>query len=904
MSIKTGLQSLSDWTKELASATKGAMDVTLESGLLKDGLEDLCKVGGVAGAIFKLGSYAIPDASPEQRIASSIHHTFLTALDGEFKTRGDLIDRRAWQRYVKERLPDVAAKKLACDFTWLSIFGSRGTRPSRSWPIVGELADTGSAWLAEAAAASKKTEDLQHLADEVRGRLHDAMVSAVDAVIADPGIRQAIDEARPEVTRAALEFLARELTTFTRFRLFGEVPQDELYITPTIKSVLGETLEDRTDWGKVDDEPNGEEALYNKVHDDGARLVVLQGEMGVGKSCLMRVLAAHLAKQYLSDKRLSPVFIRWRDVYQAPDLLKAIADKLSADYGLPFHELPDHEDIVYLVDGFDEMSSHQEGYLTQCFDLLARIGQGKCTVVVAMRSTVITPALQLAWKSHGALIVQVQEFSDDHVDAWAQRWSERTRAGDITGEKLRNLCKPTTPEGGNVAQNPLLLYMLAKYVYPTAARRKRVTTRTEVFRIFVEETLRGKLRTSQERFPIGFQERDYRMLLQEIAYIASWPKYAPKCPEREARDRIGATVLKDLKFDDIRTAFVLHFFEPGDAASTDFEFQPEGFRHYLLAEWCVRAQIEALREEDPPHLALARTREEAVQALGQIPLREVEREMVNEVYEELGGLARNDARALAKRLEAFGVDGSPAECVQLPTDLYARVRRHAEAPPLLAFEDQKVGVPEGEEVPPGLNGARLLVNYLDQCFLATFGLYRGLAMDPRKDDMFREVPSCLRRFVHLRNAVRGAQYVAGFDLSRLRLRFAQLQFLPLVEMRAHECNLQDADLTVSLLTRAQLTGANMDRANLAGAFLADARMGGASLEGSSLVRANLSDARLEGAKMARCDLREANLSNADLTGADLHDAAVDNMILSGTEIADEQLEHARGKPLVAPARRG
>jgi hypothetical protein len=103
--------------------------------------------------------------------------------------------------------------------------------------------------------------------------------------------------------------------------------------------------------------------------------------------------------------------------------------------------------------------------------------------------------------------------------------------------------------------------MLAKYVEPVARVVEKGLTRTEVFRIFVDETIRGKLRTSREDLPIQFDARGYRMLLQEIAYLASWPKHAPKCPVRLVRERITESIFKELNFQDIRTAFVLHFFE-------------------------------------------------------------------------------------------------------------------------------------------------------------------------------------------------------------------------------------------------------------------------------------------------------------------------------------------------------
>ncbi|HEX6863229.1 MAG TPA: hypothetical protein VF414_10465, partial [Thermoanaerobaculia bacterium] len=111
MSVKLTLQNLSDWIKDSSTAAKGAVELTVESGLLKDSLEDLVELGGVTGALFKLGSRAIPDPTPEQRIAARLHKAFLAALDYELKEHP--IEVGVWKKYLRERLPEVATEKLS-----------------------------------------------------------------------------------------------------------------------------------------------------------------------------------------------------------------------------------------------------------------------------------------------------------------------------------------------------------------------------------------------------------------------------------------------------------------------------------------------------------------------------------------------------------------------------------------------------------------------------------------------------------------------------------------------------------------------------------------------------------------------------------------------------------------------
>ena len=95
MPLKLTLQSLSEWISDCAEAAKGAVDVTLESGLLRDSLDELCDIGGVAGALFKLGARAIPDPTPEQRIAARLHKAFLTALDRELAALAPKVHRKS-----------------------------------------------------------------------------------------------------------------------------------------------------------------------------------------------------------------------------------------------------------------------------------------------------------------------------------------------------------------------------------------------------------------------------------------------------------------------------------------------------------------------------------------------------------------------------------------------------------------------------------------------------------------------------------------------------------------------------------------------------------------------------------------------------------------------------------------
>lgn len=929
MSVKLQLQSLADWIKESSAAAKGASELVLESSFLQEGLKSLGDLGGLTGALFKLGAKAIPDPTPEQRIASRLFKTFLTAMDREFKEHP--IKPTIWRRYLRDRLPEVTTQKLSGEFTWMNIFGSQGPKPGRSWHVVGQLSDLGRTWVAHMATdEGRPPEVVQQLADDVRGRIHEALAKEVDKLQADPVIQNAMTEALSRVGREALDYLAQALTTLKKYRLFGEMSQDAVYISPlmTITDFQKPQREQELRW--EEGELSSEKFLFEAIREKHPRLVVLEGEMGVGKSCLMRVLGSQFAEQFRRDRRHAPLYVRWGDVYAEPDLGQAISSQISNEYRLPLRDLHEQDDLVYLIDGFDEMRSHHESYVEECFNRLIKLFRGSCSVVVSMRSTVITPKLRRTCRAEGALYVQVREFGELSVDAWAKKWSDIT-GKEVTGEDLRALC--SKPDAGIIG-NPLLLYMLAKYVLAAPSKRGGVT-RADLFRTFVEKTIQGKLRTRredivEEDFPFHFSEQDYRMLLQEIAWMASWPTHAPRCPARLVRDRIPESFLRDLKFQDIRTAFVLHFFEPGNHDGNEFEFQPDGFRQYLLAEWCMRTQFEALRESHASYLGHPLSKEHSINALAQISLKQEERSLLNEVYEELGRLYRENEADLTSRLAEVGVQvygkQPSSDLLRL---LYSRVRSEAEEPSDRMWKDEEVGIYGGEELPRGLESLRLIFNFWDQCMIATLALFRSLGRDPSKEQVFQN-PGVLGRFLRTLHVVRGIQRQAPLNLSHCCLVNFDLER---VLMTA--CNLEGANLTGAVVSEADLTGANLRRAclvradlrstvliganfidadlteaKLIGGKLSNARLfranlKGADLEGANLVRADLRgatlrDVNLVGAKLAGADLRTADLSNARLDRADLREAYLNGADLNGATLPNDYLRTILGRPRRLP----
>ena len=892
MSLKKTLQRVGEWVESVAKLGGGIVTTRVSAGPLKDSLKELGELGGSVGAVFKIASWIIPEPTPEQLIATTLLKTFLDSVEKAIAANPDLCTSDEWQLYVRGSGQAAAEERLSQEFSWLSILGGRGQRPSRSWPLVADLADIAETWFAGAALAHQSrideasqpgqsstqrplTPEARQAVQIIRGTIADALAAAVESLLQQPAIRDDWEKNRLSANRVALDLLAEEISTLDRTRLFGEVPQSALYIPPSIQCVdFRQRTDAKVDWDKIPVQ-EGWKDVSSQIQPGTPKLIVIHGEMGAGKSCLMRVLAAEAARLYCNDKNLAPVFVRWREIYTEQKLLPAIAERLSLEYQLPFDALPGQDRVVYFVDGFDEMSSHDPTTIFQLFGRLADLVKlHRVTVVVAMRSTVVTPNIEQDWFDRQAFVVRVQPFSDREVDGWAVLWLKWTGDIDVTGDRMRSLADK------DVTHNPLLLYMLARYVHPVSTTDEPLS-RADVFRTFVDETITGKLRAGSERFPFGVEFADtYRLLLQEMAYLASWPASNGKCKELNLAEVMEAAGHDSLTFKDVRTAFVLHFFDPGTAGRGEFEFQPEGFRQYLLAEWSARTQWEAHQgEEDFRKAPFRRTRDQAQNALAQLPLQKAERDLLDDLFTGFGRLvtsANPSPTTIANRFKCLGIAIERDQARSRLDQLLRRQWNHIVTPPSRNWlRESRVGVPEGQTVPDALDQTRLLVNYWDQCLTGYLALARGLSTNtPITPPGEGELP--LGRFMRLQNAVRGHSWKAHLNLSRHARISHDLQLLGF-----QMTNLRGANLRGANLRGANLSEANLSVANLAGADLSGANLSGANLSGADHTQANLTRADLSGANLSGADLTRANLSGADLTGATL---------------TADQLKSTRGKP--------
>jgi len=836
MAFNLSLKAVGERLKDAADFTKDAAEAALESGLLQETLVDVSRSMGAAGILCKLGASLLPDASAEQIVIGEMGRTFWTALDAEFEKEPPPVEPGQWREYFKEGgLKDDAREVLGDEFTWLSVVSSKGIRRSSEWPIVRTLGKLAEQWLVGAGASPEN-------AEAARGRVLEAIAKALSELRAENDkVEQALKQIEDRASDEGFKLLAAAQSELDKHLLFKEIPQDTLYVHPRVKICdFAKDAAASCQWDEVEQVyERGDERLLAILSEDKPRLVIIEGDMGVGKSCLMRVLTARLSREYAANRR-APILVRWKGVFDAdsPDaLLQNIEQQVAADWqqhGVIITDLNLREQVTILIDGFDEMSSHDPEHLRACFDRIRRLYTGGQSVVVAMRSTAVTEGLRGEWEEHQAFVVHVEAFNDEDVKVWVEKWNDVGMYEHVEVDSLQALARRE-----DIVQNPLLLYMLARDVVRAAAERDtrdEGLSESEIFDIFVSSTLSGKPKRSGERHGMTYPEQKYRLLLQETAAIASWPSTRGTCTSRALTETLNEAFLDELDFEHLRTAFVLYFFAGISGGADQFEFQPHSFGEYLLAEWCVRLQIESMPEYAQTMAGVVGEEgaETAKERLSQLVLLEDELRLLNELYEELGVLAIAAPERLAKRLLGFGINSgrglnSPVggdEAVRIVENLYEHVRAQAESPSDASpwNANTRVGIPEGQEVPRAFNRVRLLVNHWDQCLIATFGLYRGLGKRADEEAIFRTDDYALSRYLHLRDAVRGFSWGTDIDLSEVNLSGVDLIRANLVQADLRGANLSEADLSLADLRLADLSGAILSGADLRGAIISQEQM--------------------------------------------------------------------------------
>ncbi|MFP4388457.1 MAG: pentapeptide repeat-containing protein [Desulfococcaceae bacterium] len=124
----------------------------------------------------------------------------------------------------------------------------------------------------------------------------------------------------------------------------------------------------------------------------------------------------------------------------------------------------------------------------------------------------------------------------------------------------------------------------------------------------------------------------------------------------------------------------------------------------------------------------------------------------------------------------------------------------------------------------------------------------------------------------LRDADLSGARLNGADLRGADLRGARMRGVRAAWVDFHEADLTGADLSNAILSDAVMAGVRLSGVRLKGAHASGANFSGADLSGADAVEADLSGADLSGANLSGVNFTWANLEAAIFTGANLQEA--------------------------------
>jgi hypothetical protein len=251
--------------------------------------------------------------------------------------------------------------------------------------------------------------------------------------------------------------------------------------------------------------------------------LMLLGQPGSGKSILTRILAARLpATDFL------PVRVELRQVPAEADLQDQIefAVRMATGERMSWPRLVESGDgalPVVILDGFDELLQAtgvaQTDFLLKVLAFQEReADQGRPLAVIVTSRTAVTDRARIP---DGAVAVRLEPFDEDQVTAWLEIW-RRANAALLAGRGLRSLPPATALKYRELAEQPLLLLMLALYDADANALQSRSAElgRTELYGRLLKEFARREIRKHSAGLPPADLEIAVEKELLRLSVVA------------------------------------------------------------------------------------------------------------------------------------------------------------------------------------------------------------------------------------------------------------------------------------------------------------------------------------------------------------------------------------------------
>lgn len=771
---------------------------------------------------------------------------------------------------LRRALTSLRAHEPAVTAALGRVLDARGVAAQRAAAMEAGMQHAGLAHAGELVSRANAERDALILAatDRDEERAH---ALALSQRLAEPAVFRALRHVFPFSFRApaldAWERYRAHLTSLLDRPVWPDraVSLRALYVPPACVETLARPWNDHRDDAAVVDgdttairdatpqHPDPLPLLLAKLRAGrSAPLLALEGEAGLGRSTVARVLADHLAR----EGDVTPLLVQGRGLRRDLPLFEALR---SAFERTEFTDLllePRWLPPLVLVLDLDAPPTREQ---------LAEIAREHARGALVSAVLVRQPASP--WDSDAPLDgVELLPFDDQRARTWAAHWNEHTRQHFDVESFLRT--DPDVEEGEslNLSRQPLTLILLAEMAAQGHALQGTSTrrARAEVYR----EIITWRCRTLSPSRPPP------RALGPVVRSPASRDRLDLRRAARSLHRRreldLGPDAWAELSLSAADLPPTLRV--EGGSSSTfpiisrggRFGFYHDSFADYLVAEDLalgaarMTASVGDIDGDDAPALSADLLAATWIELVGGFTLSAAVVSLLEVMlpgWESFRRGARGAGRGFREAWRAAVAALYPALLddaafhrawlsSSLRDDPPARVRARAlwALLRLASFPEQRRA--ERFSLEPGAHRP------LERLVQILAGISDAL-------------PRCHDRIT-----------LARADLSGARLDGAQLANLDLAGAHLHHASLAGADLVWcdlagATLVDARLSGARLDRACLDGADLRRARLDGASLVGASLKNTLLLNASLRGVELSEAQRKEAVFTEAEASARGL-----------------------------------
>lgn len=318
-------------------------------------------------------------------------------------------------------------------------------------------------------------------------------------------------------------------------------------------------------------------------------LRILCGGPGSGKSTVCRMLASQLAH----DPAMHPVFLRLRHMREGADLVSFVEASLRNE-GLidRISDLRDVPNLVFILDGFDELVMASRARLRNFFNVLTEeLASGPlrfARAIVSGRDTLFPHGDGLP---AGAHVLTLAPFDEPRVAEWGRKWRAlhgRGPGSGFTPEKLLPAAKThqATPLQ-HLASWPLTLHLLAR-VHTSGTLNLGLEKNQEIEKAFLYRSIMADTVRRQATQASGTGRFDHQQMQRFLRHLA-WQMYSRETDSLEFHEVMP--LVRELYPDatesdasEITEVAIVNAPELTKGEETGCEFVHKSFSEYLAAE--------------------------------------------------------------------------------------------------------------------------------------------------------------------------------------------------------------------------------------------------------------------------------------------------------------------------------